>query len=62
MTIDDFVQAIVQNKIPPINAWRSAEYTLTGIIAHESAMLGGKTLEIPDVGNPPEDMEVLDFD
>lgn len=62
LTIDDFVQAIVQNKIPPINAWRSAEYTLTGIIAHESAMLGGKTLEIPDVGNPPEDMEVLDFD
>lgn len=61
-TIDDFVQAVIQNKIPPINAWRSAEYTLTGIIAHESAMQGGKTLKIPDVGNPPEDKEVLDFD
>lgn len=61
-TVDDFVQAVVKNKIPPINAWRSAEYTLVGIIAHESALQGGKTLEIPDVGNPPSDKEVLDFD
>lgn len=62
LTIDDFVQAVIQNKIPPINAWRSAEYTLVGIIAHESALQGGKNLRIPNVGNPPEDKEVLDFD
>ncbi len=61
-TIDDFVKAVVQNQIPPINAWRSAEYTLVGIIAHESAELGGKTLEIPSVGDLPTDKEVLNFD
>lgn len=61
-TIDDFVQAVVQNKIPPINAWNSAYYTLVGIIAHESAMENGKVLEIPDVGEMPLDKEVLDFD
>ena len=61
-TIDDFVQAVVQDKIPPINAWNSAYCTLVGIVAHESAMKNGETLKIPDVGNPPEDKEVLDFD
>lgn len=61
-TVDDFVQAVVQNKIPPINAWNSAQYTLVGILAHESALMEGKTLKIPDVGNPPADKEVLDFD
>ncbi len=61
-TVDDFVQAVVQNKIPPINAWNSAQYTLVGIVAHESAINGGKTLKIPDVGNLPDDKEVLDFD
>lgn len=61
-TIDDFVKSVVQNKIPQVNAWRAAEYTLVGILAHESAMLGGKTLEIPNVGNPPADKEVLDLD
>lgn len=61
-TVDDFVQAVVQNKIPPINAWNSAQFTLVGIIAHESAMKNGETLKIPDVGNLPDDKEVLDFD
>ena len=61
-TIDDFVQAVVQDKIPPINVWNSAQYTLVGILAHESALMEGKTLKIPDVGNPPADKEVLDFD
>lgn len=49
--VDDFVKAVIENKIPPINVWNSAIFTLTGIKAHESAMLGGKTVAIPDVGN-----------
>lgn len=60
--IDDFVRAALTGKIPPVNAWRSAEYTLTGIIAHESALQNGKVLKIPNTGNPPADKEVLDFD
>lgn len=58
--IDDFVKAIVYNKIPPINAWNSAIYTLTGIKAHESAMLGGKIVSIPDVGELPSEKELMD--
>ena len=60
--IDDFVKAVCGDKIPPINAWNSAIYTLTGIVAHESAMQNGKTLKIPYVGNPPEGKEVMNFD
>ncbi len=60
--IDDFVKAVVSGKLPPVNAWRSAEYTLTGIIAHESAVKNGKTLSFPGIGKIPDDKEVLDFD
>lgn len=60
--IDDFVKAVISNKIPPVNAWTSAIYTLVGIKAHESALNGGKIVKIPDVGNYPEDKEVLDLD
>ena len=60
--IDDFVRAVVEDKIPPINVWNSAVYTLTGIKAHESALLGGKTVAIPDVGNPPADKECIEED
>ena len=60
--VDDFVKAVVTDKIPPIHAWNSALYTLTGIAAHESAMQNGRTLPIPDVGQPPADKELLNFD
>ncbi len=61
-TIDDFVKAVTEDKLPPVNAWNSAIYTLTGIKAHESAMCGGKVVKIPDIGEMPTDKEVLDFD
>lgn len=53
--VDDFVKACVYNKLPPVNAWAAARYTVPGIIAHESSLKGGEVLEIPDFGNPPLD-------
>lgn len=60
--VDDFCQAYATGKLSPTNAWQAARYNLPGLVAHESAMLGGKTLDIPDCGNPPKDMEVLSPD
>jgi len=48
--VDDFVMACVNKKVPPINVWEAARYTVPGIIAHESAVQGGVLLEIPDFG------------
>jgi predicted dehydrogenase len=50
--VDDFVTAVSQHQLPPVNAWVAARYTLPGIIAHESAIHGGIRLHIPDFGVP----------
>ena len=59
---DDFVRACLTDKHPPVNAWEAARYTIPGIIAHDSAMDGGKEREIPDLGGLPEKYELIDFD
>ncbi|KQR39426.1 Gfo/Idh/MocA family protein [Microbacterium sp. Leaf159] len=51
--VDDFVTAVNQGSLPPVNAWIAARFTLPGIIAHESALRGGERLEIPDFGDAP---------
>ncbi|MGW2952472.1 Gfo/Idh/MocA family protein [Streptomyces eurythermus] len=50
---DDFVTAVAQRTLPPVNAWVAARYTLPGIVAHESTRQGGVRLEIPDFGDAP---------
>lgn len=60
--IDDFVRAVVENKLPPNNAWDAARYMIPGLIAHESALQGGKLLDIPDFGDAPETWERLTFE
>lgn len=50
---NDFVRAVVDRTLPPVNAWVAARYTLPGIIAHQSALNDGERLAIPDFGNPP---------
>ena len=50
---DDFVRAVADKTLPPVNAWVSARYTLPGIYAHQSALQGGVQLEIPDHGDAP---------
>ena len=60
--VDDFVRSVVTGKLPPINPWVAAQYTLPGIYAHKSAMMGGVTLQLPEIGEPPADWETIDFD
>ncbi|MCX7705170.1 MAG: Gfo/Idh/MocA family oxidoreductase [bacterium] len=45
--IRDFLQAIKNDTEPPINVFRATEWTIPGIIAHQSAMKGGKWLDVP---------------
>lgn len=52
--VDDFVTAVNDRSLPPVNAWEAARYTLPGIIAHQSALRGGERLPVPDFGDAPK--------
>ena len=54
LLIDDFCTCVSEHKMPKVNAWTAARYTIPGLIAHESAKLGGVPLDIPDFGEAPE--------
>ena len=58
--IDDFCRAYETGKLSPTNIWEVARWNIPGLMAHESAMAGGKTMDVIDLGNPPADWEVLD--
>lgn len=60
--VDDFCQAYASGWLSPTNAWQAARYNLPGLIAHESALQGGKVMEIPDPGDPPSHLKVLSLD
>jgi predicted dehydrogenase len=47
--IDDLVVALLRGEPPPIDAHRSMDFVLPGIIAHQSAESGGEKLEVPDL-------------
>ncbi|HEY8668752.1 MAG TPA: Gfo/Idh/MocA family oxidoreductase [Tepidisphaeraceae bacterium] len=49
--VDDFVTACANHSRPPIDVWQAARYLVPGLIAHESALAGGKLLEVPDWGS-----------
>jgi predicted dehydrogenase len=53
---DDFVRAVVDGTLPPVNAWVAARFTLPGVIAHQSALRGGERLPVPDHGDAPSDL------
>ncbi len=46
--IDDFITSILRGTEPPLNAFRSLDFVLPGVIAHESAERGGIRLDVPD--------------
>ena len=48
--VHEFVRSIVEDRKPYVDEIRSADWTAAGICAHESAMLGGKMVEIPFYG------------
>jgi predicted dehydrogenase len=60
--VDDFVKAAFTGKLPPVNVWEAAKYCAPGLVAHESALRDGVSMDIPDFGEPPEGWELLDPD
>ena len=60
--IDDFCRAYATGKLSPVNIWAVARYNIPGLMAHESALAGGVPVDVIDLGDPPSDWEVLDFD
>lgn len=51
--VDDFVTAVNNRTLPPVNAWVAARFTLPGIVAHQSALKNGERLPIRDFGDAP---------
>ena len=45
--VHEFLSALVEDRDPCPNAARSANWTAVGILAHRSAMEGGKIIELP---------------
>ena len=60
--VDDFCRAYTTGKLSPVNIWAVARYNIPGLMAHESALADGKPIDVIDLGDPPSDWEVLDFD
>ena len=60
--IDDFCRAVSTGKLSPTNIWQVARFNLPGLVAHQSALKGGELMNVPDLGDPPADWEVLDLD
>jgi predicted dehydrogenase len=46
--VHEFVESLVKNRQPFPNAKQSANITCVGILAHESALQGGKQINLPD--------------
>jgi len=60
--IDDFCRAFQTGKLSPTNIWEVARWNIPGLTAHQSALAGGQPMDVIDLGNPPEDWEVLPWD
>ena len=59
--IDDFCRAYETGKLSPTNIWEVARWNIPGLMAHQSALEVGKTMDVIDLGTPPEDWEVLNW-
>ena len=57
--VDDFCRAYETGKLSPCNIWQVARFNIPGLMAHQSALAGGATMDVVDLGDPPEDWEVL---
>ncbi len=44
----EFLMAVLEDRDPFPNVFKSANWTSVGILAHESAMQGGKLIQLPD--------------
>ena len=51
--VHEFVDSVVNDRMPAINAWEAAHYMAMGCTAHKSALRDGETLDVPDWGFAP---------
>ena len=58
--VDDFCRAVQTGMLSPTNIWQAARFNIPGLLAHQSALRDGLTLNVPDLGDPPADWPVLD--
>ncbi|MBS3762808.1 MAG: Gfo/Idh/MocA family oxidoreductase [Planctomycetes bacterium] len=52
--VHEFVDSIVNDRLPRINVWQAVRFMAPGLMAHKSALAGGELLEVPDWGDPLE--------
>lgn len=51
--VHDFVTSVYENNpLPNNNIWAAARTMIPGLIAHESCLMGGQLLKVPDLGDP----------
>ena len=46
----EFIGSIVEDRRPEVDVYEAVAYTAPGIIAHKSALAGGKPMKIKDYG------------
>jgi predicted dehydrogenase len=51
--VNEFVDAVANERTPAVNVWEAARYMAAGVTAHKSALKDGEPLEVPDWGDAP---------
>lgn len=51
--VNEFVDAVANERMNVINIWEAARYMAAGVMAHKSALQGGVLLDVPDWGDAP---------
>lgn len=49
----EFVDAVAHRRYPATNIWEAVRYMAMGVVAHQSALRDGETLDVPDWGDAP---------
>ena len=49
--VNEFINALLENRDPFPNVEQSANWTSVGICAHQSALRGGEIVKVPDFGD-----------
>lgn len=57
--VNDFVNAVVNDRLPPCHVWNACRWLAPGLVAHESAKREGEMLPVPDFGEAPRGKTML---
>ena len=47
--VEEFIESVRKDTKPPLDVYESLDMVVPGLVAHESAMQGGKVLKVPDM-------------